>query len=92
MQRRLFPSQEFVLVTWRKIFTAHRSKCWSDVQFTVPVSNAKLERMFSELKRFKMNFRCYFGVKLLKNILEIMEERSRWETFVPMNSNKELEQ
>ena len=52
------------LVTWRKIFTAPRSKGWSDVlvmirlSFTVPVSNAKLERMFSELKRVKINFRC----------------------------------
>ena len=61
-------------------------------QFTVPVSNTKLEKMFSELKRVKINFRWYFGVKFFKNILEIMEEGSSWETFVPMNSNKEVEQ
>ena len=30
--------------------------------------------MFSELKRVKINFHCYLGVKLLKNILKIMEE------------------
>ena len=85
------------LVTWCKIFTTPRSKGWSDVllmirlEFTVRVSNAKLERMFSKLKRVKINFRCYAGVKLLKNILKIMEEGSSWETFVPMNSNEEVQ-
>ena len=46
--------------------------------------------MFSEMKRFKINFCRYFGVKLMKNILEIMEEGSSWETF--LNSDKEVEQ
>ena len=51
-----------------------RGKGWSDgllirLLFTVPVSNAKLERTFSKLKRVKTNFHCSFGVKHLKNIL-----------------------
>ena len=51
-----------------------RGKGWSDgllirLLFTVPVSNAKLERTFSKLKRVRTNFHCSFGVKRLKNIL-----------------------
>ena len=44
------------LVTRRKIFTAPRSKAWSDVLvmisllFTVPVSNAKLERIAFQIE------------------------------------------
>ena len=54
------------------------------ILFTVPVSNAKLERMFSKLKRVKTNFRRSLGVKGLKNILRSMEEGSSWETFNPI--------
>ena len=57
--------------------------------FTVPVSNAKLERMFSNLKRVKTNFRCSLGVKGLENILRIMEEGSSWETFDPISAMKQ---
>ena len=62
-KKTLFLDGVSYLVTWRKIFTAPRSKSQSDVLaiikllFTVPVSNAKLERMFSKLKRVKINFR-----------------------------------
>ena len=58
-----FPRQSFVSSQWRKIFGAPRSKGWSDVLLmirlllSVRVSNAKLERMFSKLKRIKTNFR-----------------------------------
>ena len=68
------------LATRRKIVTAPRSKGWSDLLlmikllFTVPVSNAKRERMFSKLKRVKIDFRCSLGTKRLENILRIMEE------------------
>ena len=54
------------------------------ILFTVPVSNAKLERMFSKLKRVKTNFRRSLGDKGLENILRSMEEGSSWETFNPI--------
>ena len=82
------------LGTWRKIFTAPRSKGSSDVLlmtkmlFTVPVSNTKLERIFSKLKRVKTNFRCSLGVKGLENILRIIEEGSSWETFDAISAIK----
>ena len=56
--------------------------------FTVPVSNAKLERMFSKLKRVKTNFRGSIGVKQLENIFRAMEEGSSWETFDPISAIK----
>ena len=77
------------LATWRKISTAPRSKGWSDVLemirllFTALVSDAKLEGMFSQLKRVKINFRCSLGVKHLLKILRIMEMGGSWETFDP---------
>ena len=51
--------QSFVSSQWCKILAALRTKGWSDVllmirlSFIVPVSNAKLERMLSKLKRLK---------------------------------------
>ena len=59
------------------------------ILFTVPVSNAKLERMFSKLKRVKTNFCCSLGVKGLENILRIMEEGSSWEMFYPISAIKQ---
>ena len=59
-----FSRRSFVSCQWRNIFAAPRSKGWSDVLlmitllFIVPVSNAKLKRIFSKLKRVKNNFRC----------------------------------
>ena len=82
-----FSRQSF---TRRKIFTAPKSEVSSNVLlmirilFTEPVTNAKLERMFSKLKHVKTNFCCSLGVKGLKNILRITEDGSSWETFDPI--------
>ena len=56
--------------------------------FTVPVSNAKFERMFSKLKHVKTNFHCSLAVKRLENILRIMKEGISWETLDPMSAIK----
>ena len=62
----LFLAGVSYLVTWCKIFTAPRSKGWSNLPvmirllFTVPISNAKLERMFSK--------ECFPNSNLLKSI------------------------
>ncbi len=82
-------SQQY-LITWRKIFSAPRSNGWKDalilieLLFTIPVSNAKLERMFSKLKRVKTNFRCSLSLQRLENILRIMEEGPAWEEYDPL--------
>ena len=78
------------LITWRKIFFAPRSKGWKDalilieLLFTIPVSKAKLERMFSKLKRVKINFHCSLSLQRLENILRIMEEGPAWEEYDPL--------
>ena len=80
------------LVTWRKIFTAPRCKGQSNVLlvirllFTVPASNAKLERIFFKLKCVKNNFCCSLVFKHLENILRITEEGSSQGTFDPMTA------
>ena len=67
-----FSSQSFVSSQWRKIFAAPTIKDLSNVLlmirllFIVPVSNTKLERMISKLKRVKINFCCF-----LSNVREI---------------------
>ena len=82
------------VVIWRKIVTTPRSKGSSDILlmtrilFTVPISKAKLEKMFSKLKHVKTNFCCSVGVTGLENILWIMEEGSSWETFDPISAIK----
>ena len=67
------------LCTWRKIFSSPRCKNWRDVLiliellFTIPVCNAKLERMFSKLKYAKTDFRCSLSTKRLEHLLRIVE-------------------
>ena len=60
----------------------------SRLLFTVPVSNAKLERMLTKLKRAKINFRCSLGFKCLEKNSRIIEEGSNWETFDPISAIK----
>ena len=68
------------------LLSDHKLKMSDKLLFTVPVSNAKLERILNKLKRVKINFRCSLGVKRLTNILRIMEEEgSSCETFDPMS-------
>ena len=52
----------------------HRLKMSDKLLLTVPVSNAKLERILTKLKPVKINFRCSLSVERLENILRIMEE------------------
>ena len=59
------------------------------ILFTVPVSNAKLERMFSKSKRVNTNFRGSLSDKGLENILRIMEEGSSREIFDPISAIKQ---
>ena len=61
--------------TWRGIFVSPRSQAWKDVLliikllFTIPVSNAKLERMFSKMKHVKTLLRASLSEKKLESIL-----------------------
>ena len=60
-------------ICWRHIFTSPRSSAWKDVLllvellFTVPISNAKLERMFSKLKQVKTLHRAALSQRRLES-------------------------
>ena len=68
------------LVTWRKLFSSPSKKDWVDILnliqllFTIPVSNAKLERMFSKMKRLKTVCRASLGTHQLEHLLRIVED------------------
>ena len=70
---RICEENSFVYSQWGKIFAALRTNGWSNILlmirllFIAPVSNGKLERMFSKLKLVKINFSCS-----LSNVWEIL--------------------
>ena len=45
-----------------------------ELLFSIPVSNAKLERMFSKLKRIKTIFRASLSSTRVENLLRIVED------------------
>ena len=67
-------------VCWRRIFISPRCSTWSDILiliellFTIPISNAKLERMFSKLNQVKTLQRGSLSQIRLENLLRIAEE------------------
>ena len=77
--------------TWRKIFSSPRCKNWSaaltliELLFTLPISNAKLERIFSKLKRVVTADRASLKGRL-EDILRIMEEGLSWEVYNPVGA------
>ena len=67
-------------ITWRKIFQSSRRDTWTLVLllikllFLLPVSNAKVERLFSLMNRIKTDFRSSLSQKTLKNLVLICME------------------
>ena len=78
--------------TWRKLFSSPRCGNWSavltliELLFTLPISNAKLERIFSKLKRVLTTDRASLKEARLENILRIMEEGLSWEVYDPIGA------
>ena len=68
------------LVAWKKLFTSAKKNEWSDalllveLLFPIPVLNAKLEHMFSKLKRIKTIFRASLSSTRVENLLRIVED------------------
>ena len=66
--------------TWRLLYNCSYSSKWKNILpliqllFSVPICNAKLERLFSKLKRTKNDARCSLGEERLTNVLRIQEE------------------
>lgn len=68
-------------ITWRKIFQSSRRDTWTlvlllvELLFLLPVSNAKVERLFSLMNmRIKTDFRSSLSQKTLKNLVLICME------------------
>ena len=80
------------LITWRKLFSSPRRVEWNDIltvvelMFTFPVSNAKLERMFSKLKRVKTDFRASIQNERLEHLLRIVEDGPAIEVYEPTSA------
>lgn len=80
--------------TWRKIFSSPRCADWSgiltlvELLFTLPISNAKIERIFSKLKRVLTEKRASLKEARLDDLIRIMEEGPSWELYHPYDAIK----
>ena len=80
------------MVTWREIFASSRSENWRDIltlielSFTIPISNATLERMFSKSMRVLTTLRSWLKEIRLENIQRVMEEGPAWEEYDPIDA------
>ena len=80
------------MVTWKLIFASPRSENWRDIltlmefRFTIPISNAMLETMFSKLTRVLTTLRSSLKEIRLENILRVMEEGPAWEEYDPIDA------
>ena len=78
--------------TWHLIFNSPRRKAWADILiviellFTMPISNAKLERMFSKMKNVKTLARSSIKEKKLESLLRIREEGPKLDDFDPTSA------
>ena len=78
--------------TWRKLFSSPRCANWKavltliELLFTLPISNAKLERIFSKMKRVVTADRASLKEARLDDILRVMEEGSSWEVYDPIGA------
>lgn len=85
----LSPSSRHYRATWYKIFHSSRAVEWQNILllirllFSLPVSNAALERMFSSLGRVKTAKRASLSQGTLQDILRIQEEGPPMDTYDP---------
>ncbi len=84
----LQPNKHNYKKTWKFVFLSSYAKSkWKNILtlvellFSIPVSNAKLERMFSNMQRAKVDSRCSLGEQRLTHLLRIKEEGPELGTF-----------
>ena len=74
---------------WWRLFHSPKSSSWpnmlalSRLLFSLPVSNGKLERIFSVLKLIKVNRRSSLGNDTLKDLLMLNTDGTSLENFNP---------
>ena len=83
--RYLSPSTTPYLRVWRRIFDSSRSEGWSmvlllaELLFSIPISNAKVERLFSLMNRIKTDSRATLGESTLNSLIRISMEGPKFE-------------
>ena len=92
----LSPSCHHFRATWFKIFHSSRRFQWQNILllirllFSIPVSNAVLERFFSSFRRVKSVKRASLSNKqTLEDIIRIQAEVPPIESYDPTNAIKE---
>lgn len=79
-KRYLNPSATHYLKVWRRLFDSARRDEWNlillliELLFCIPVSNAKVERLFFLIKRIKTDCRASRGEVYLNNLVRICME------------------
>jgi hypothetical protein len=88
-KRYLNPSQTPYLRVWRRIFDSANRKKWNmvmilvEILFSIPISNAKVERLFSLMKRVKPDSRASLNESTLNNLIRICVEGPKFEDYDP---------
>ena len=83
------PSRTHYLRVWKRIFTSSRKEEWNmvlllvELLLSIPISNAKVERMFSLMNRVKTDSRAALSEHTLKNLIRIRMEGPPLEEFDP---------
>ena len=85
----LDPSRTHYLRVWKRIFTSSRKEEWNmvlllvELLLSIPISNAKVERMFSLMNRVKTDSRAALCEHTLNNLVRIRMEGPPLEEFDP---------
>ena len=83
----LSPDKTHYRVVWRKIFQSSKSDSWHlilllvELLFSLPVLNAKVEQMFSLMKRIKTDRRSLLSRNILSALVQICMECPTCENF-----------
>lgn len=83
------PSRTPYLRVWRKIFDSERKTEWNmvlllvELLFAIPISNAKVERLFSLMNCVKTDSRATLSQNTLSNLVRIRMEGPKFEDYDP---------
>ena len=83
----LSPDKTHYRVVWHKIFQSSKSDSWHlilllvELLFSLPVLNAKVEQMFSLMKRIKTDGRSLLSQNILSALVQICMEGPTCENF-----------
>ena len=87
--RYLDPSRTHYLRVWKRIFDSSRKDRWNmvlllvELLLSIPISNAKVERLFLLMNRVKTDFRASLSENTLNNLIRIQMEGPPLEEFDP---------